>query len=420
MQLLVTPTIGQSKAEYCWNCNSEDGNFTSTTTYKNNLKNLLTSISSDTQNSHGFYNSSFGENSNKVNLIALCRGDVTADNCRTCLNDTSYKLLERCPNKKEAIIWDERCMVRYSNNSIIYKRKDAPLKTLPSPNAAADPELFKLVLKPLLDGLKIEAASGNSTAKCAFGNDTVPNAEGIFALVQCTQDLNEGECNGFLDDAILQIPDCCGGKQGGRVLKPSCNLRFESGPFYNEPKGNSTQGSDGTCSEDVKYCWKCTENGNSNASNIFEQNLNTLLFSQLTSKTEIGYGFYNSSLGENSNKVNGIALCRGDIDMDICHKCINESSRRLLENCPNRMEAIIWEKLCMVRYSNKPIFSAMKDEPIVKAPSTNKAWDPNKFMLVLKPMLDSLTSKASSGDSQRKFSTENETVPGYETIYALT
>ncbi|KAH7545821.1 hypothetical protein FEM48_Zijuj01G0134500 [Ziziphus jujuba var. spinosa] len=205
-------------------------------------------ILADTQNSHGFYNSSFGENSNKVNLIALCRGDVTADNCRTCLNDTSYKLLERCPNKKEAIIWDERCMVRYSNNSIIYKRKDAPLKTLPSPNAATDPELFKLVLKPLLDGLKIEAASGNSTAKCEFGNDTVPNAERIFALVQCTPDLNEGECNGCLDDAILQIPDCCGGKQGGRVLKPSCNLRFESGPFYNEPKGNSTQGSDGTCS----------------------------------------------------------------------------------------------------------------------------------------------------------------------------
>nr|XP_048336880.1 cysteine-rich repeat secretory protein 38-like [Ziziphus jujuba var. spinosa] len=383
MQLLLTPTIGEegcsSKAEYCWNCISEVENYTSTTTYKNNLNNLLTSISSGTQNSYGFYNLSLGENSNKVNVIAMCRGEVTAVDCRTCLNDTSYRLLERCPNRKEAIIWDERCMVRYSNNSIFYKRTDAPLKAFSSPNAAADPEQFKLVLKPLLDDLKIEAASGNSSDKCPFGNNTIPNAEGIFALVQCTSDLNVGECNGCLDHAILHIPDCCGGKQGGRFLKPSCNLRFESGPFYNEPKGNSTQGSD-----------------------------------------ETGYGFYNSSLGENSNKVNGIALCRGDIEMNIRHKCINESSRRLLENCPNRMEPIIWEELCMVRYSNTPIFSVMKDEPIVKAPSTNKAWDPNKFMLVLKPMLDGLTSKASSGDSQRKFSTENGTVPGYETIYALT
>ncbi|KAH7511471.1 hypothetical protein FEM48_ZijujUnG0009500 [Ziziphus jujuba var. spinosa] len=424
MQLLVTPTIGQEgcspKAEYCWNCNSTVENYTSTTTYKNNLNSLLTSISSDTKNSYGFYNTSLGENSNKVNVIAMCRGDVTPDSGRTCLNDTRYRLLEECPNKKEAIIWDERCMVRYSNNSIFYTRKDDPLKTLPSPNAAANPEQFKLVLKLLLDDLKIKAASGNSTAKFAFGNHNVTNAEGIFALVQCIPDLNEGECNGCLDHAILQIPDCCGGKQGGRVLTPSCNLRFESGPFYNEPQVNSTPGSEGGCSKDVKYCWKCTEDGNSNASSIFNQNLNTLLFSQLTSNTEIDYGFYNSSLGENSNKVNRIALCRGDIEMDICHKCINESSRRLLDNCPNRMEAIIWEELCMVRYSNKPIFSVMKDEPIVKAPSPNKARDPNKFMRVLKPMLDNLTSKASSGDSQRKFSTENGTVPGYETIYALT
>nr|XP_048322179.1 cysteine-rich receptor-like protein kinase 25 [Ziziphus jujuba var. spinosa] len=118
----------------------------------------------------------------------------------------------------------------------------------------------------------------------------------------------------------------------------------------------------------------------SNACSTFKQNLNTLLFSQLTSNTKIGYRFYNSSLGEKSNKVNGIALCRGDIEMDIL----------------------------------------MKDKPIVKAPSQNIPLDPNNFMLVLKPMLYSLTSKASSGDSLRKFSTENETVPRYETIYALT
>ncbi|KAH7511440.1 hypothetical protein FEM48_ZijujUnG0014800 [Ziziphus jujuba var. spinosa] len=181
-------------------------------------------------------------------------------------------------------------------------------------------------------GLKIIAASGNSTAKFAFGNDTVLNAEGLIALVQCTPDLDEGECNGCLDHSILQIPDCCGGKDGGQVLTPNCNL------------------------------------------STFKQNLNTLLFSQLTSNTKIGY----------------------------------------------RMETIKWEELCMVRYSNKPIFSVMKDKPIVKAPSQNIPLDPNNFMLVLKPMLYSLTSKASSGDSLRKFSTENETVPRYETIYALT
>ncbi|KAF3449093.1 hypothetical protein FNV43_RR09817 [Rhamnella rubrinervis] len=393
MHLLATSTIAQegcsSKAEFCWNCNSTVGNYTSSSIYSSNLRSLLSSISSDTQNYYGFYNSSFGDIPNTANVIALCRGDIVQEKCRSCLNETSHRLLERCSNNKEAIIWDERCMVRYSNNSIFSIKKDVPLKTLASPNAAANAEQFKLVLKPLLDDLKTKAASGSSIAKFEHGNATLPDAEGIYALLQCTPDLTQQECNSCLDDAILQIPNCCGGKQGG------------------------------SCSDGAEYCWSCTENGNFTTTSVFKENLNDLLFSQLSSNSQNDYGFYNSSLGQNTNKVNAIAMCRGDIEMEICRKCMNESSSRLLERCPNRTEAIIWDERCMVRYSNKSIFSALKEEPIVKVPSPNKAWDPNLFKLTLKPLLDNLSSKASSGDNRKKFATGHSTVPGYETIYAL-
>ncbi|KAF3451649.1 hypothetical protein FNV43_RR07744 [Rhamnella rubrinervis] len=420
MHLLAASTIAQegcsTEPDSCGNCNSNVGNYTSSSIYSSNLRSLLSYISFDTQNYYGFYNSSFGDIPNTVNAIALCRGDIVQEKCRSCLNETSYRLLELCSNNKEAIIWAELCMVRYSNNSIFSIKKDVPRRISSSRHATANAEQFKLVLKPLLDGLKTKAASGSSNAKFAYGNATFPGVEGIFALLQCTPDLTEQDCNACLDDAILQIPNCCAGKQGGRVLKPSCNLRFESGPFYDE---STVRSQGGLCSDGAEYCWSCSENGNFATTSVFKENLNSLLFSQFSSNSQNDYGFYNSSLGQNTNKVNAIAMCRGDIEMEICLKCMNESSSRLLERCPNRTEAIIWDERCMVRYSNESIFSALKEEPTVKVPSPNKAWDPNLFKLTLKPLLDNLSSKASSGDNRKKFAMGHSTIPGYETIYAL-
>ncbi|XP_015868178.3 cysteine-rich receptor-like protein kinase 26 isoform X2 [Ziziphus jujuba] len=240
MPLLFTANFAQldsctERAEYCWNCTSEDGNLTDASTiYKQNLNSLLTSFISETNNNYGFYNSSLGQNPDKVNAIALCRGDVVPNECRDCINETTTRLLTNCPNRKEAIIWGERCLVRYSNSSIFYMKKEAPFRLLPSPNpSAASAEAYKKTLDPLLENLIRKASSGDSLRKFAYGNTKVPDAEDIYALVQCTPDLSEQDCNDCLVNSTLQIPGCCAGKSGGRVLKPSCTLRYEYGAFYN-------------------------------------------------------------------------------------------------------------------------------------------------------------------------------------------
>ncbi|KAL5579103.1 hypothetical protein UlMin_011545 [Ulmus minor] len=400
-----------SQGEFCWNC-SNKGNYANSSKYKENLNSLLSSISSpNNRTNFGFYNTSLGENLNRVNVIALCRGDHAQDKCQSCLQNSSGLLRERCPSKMEAILWHEHCMIRYSNESIFFIKKDEPYEVLPSPNKAADAEQFKLVLKPLLDDLKGKAASGDSLRKYAFGNATVPNAEAIFALVQCTPDLTEQDCNDCLGNATLRIPDCCEGKQGGRVLTPSCNLRYESGPFYDTEAAASSV----ICTQDAKYCWGCSDIGNETSTGAYSENLKNIL--SYISSNNI-YGFQNSSLGESPNKVNVIALCRGDIAEEKCRSCLNLSSQRLLDNCPNKKEAIIWDELCMVRFSNNSIFSVKMDEPSKYFASPNKAWDPTLFKVKLKPLLDTLSSKAASGDSLKKFASGNDQVPGYEKIYA--
>ncbi|TQD77245.1 hypothetical protein C1H46_037186, partial [Malus baccata] len=217
---------------YCWKC-SDTGTYTPGDMYQENLNNLLSSFTTNTGISSGFYNFSEGQDPNKVNAIALCRGDLSQEACHTHLNDSINALLQNCStHPKEAIMWTEHCMVRYSNNLIFGIEKADPIKFVPSPNPAKDSAQFNLVLNPLLSTLIEKAASGDSTKKFAAGHATVPGGETIYALVQCTPDINHLNCSHCLTEAVSDIPGCCGGMQGGRVLKPSCNLRYEVSLFY--------------------------------------------------------------------------------------------------------------------------------------------------------------------------------------------
>jgi hypothetical protein len=95
-----------------------------------------------------------------------------------------------------------------------------------------------LAIGNLMKKLKEKAASSNdSRVKYATGNETDVslNFQTIYGLVQCTPDLSFQDCTRCLDDAIYEIPTCCNNKMGGRVVKPSCKIRFESALFYDPP-----------------------------------------------------------------------------------------------------------------------------------------------------------------------------------------
>ncbi|XP_020233065.1 putative receptor-like protein kinase At4g00960 [Cajanus cajan] len=211
---------------------NDKGNYTANSPYKTNLNTLLSNISSNTNIDYGFYNFSQGQNSDKVNAIGMCRGDVKPDACRSCLNDSRVLLTERCPNQKEAIGWYDNCMLRYSNRSIFETMEPAPTYFLWSPNNATDMDQFNEALRGLVDSLRSKAASGDSLKKYAAGSAAGPSFQTIFALLQCTPDLSEQQCNDCLVRAISDISSCCAGYTNGRIGKPSCNLRFDTSPFY--------------------------------------------------------------------------------------------------------------------------------------------------------------------------------------------
>ncbi|KAK4385260.1 Cysteine-rich receptor-like protein kinase [Sesamum angolense] len=212
-----------------------NGNYTSNSTYEANLDTVLSSLPTNVD-SNGFYNASFGQNLDRANAIVLCRGDIQLDTCRGCVRDAAAELLASCPNQKQAVNWQERCTLRYSNETLVGTLATMPAYYWWNPENATSVDQFKEDLRTLLDDLREQAVYGGSLRKVAAGNITGPDFQRIFALVQCTPDLSPEDCRSCLIGAAADIPKCCDRKRGGRVLRPSCTLRFEIYPFYNKTR----------------------------------------------------------------------------------------------------------------------------------------------------------------------------------------
>ena len=237
--ILVSQAIAQP--DFLYHFCLDKGNYTSNSTYNTNLKQVLSSLSSNTKIDYGFYNFSYGKSPDKVYSLGLCRGDAEPDICRSCLNNATNLLPLLCSNQKEAIGWYDYCMLRYSFRDIFGIMEDSPAFYMWNMNnVSANYDQFSQNLRTLLDSKRIQAAAGGSLRKFAAGNATAPNNQTLYSLVQCTPDLSDQDCSDCLVGAMRDIPTCCDGKQGGRVIRPSCNLRFEVGLFYDATADNAS------------------------------------------------------------------------------------------------------------------------------------------------------------------------------------
>ncbi|CAM8915256.1 unnamed protein product [Rhodiola kirilowii] len=210
-------------------------NYTSNSIYQTNLNTLLSSLSSDTNIDYGFYNVSEGEGIERVNSIALCRGDLSLIACRRCVNFSTTDLPQRCPNQKEAIVWYDNCMFRYSNKSIFYSMEGLAGYLWNNPNNASNVSLFTQTLDDLLTSLRKNASSGDSRQKFAIGDTKYVDFTRTYGLVQCTPDLTEMQCSNCLENSFREFVKTNPGRLGGRIIGPSCNFRYEIDQFYDIP-----------------------------------------------------------------------------------------------------------------------------------------------------------------------------------------
>ncbi|KAL1195156.1 Cysteine-rich receptor-like protein kinase 28 [Cardamine amara subsp. amara] len=218
-----------------FNCVAREGNFTANSTFAGNLNSLVSSLSSLTPAAYGFYNLSSGDSSEeRAYAIALCRREVTRDDCLSCVQTAATNLTEQCPGNKEALVWYTHCMFRYSNRRIYGIKETSPTKAfIAGTNISTNRDEFDGLQLELLDRLRGIAAAGGPNRKYAQENGSgVAGYRRFYGSAQCTPDLSEQDCNDCLVFGFERIPRCCDGQVGLRWFCPSCSFRFETWRFY--------------------------------------------------------------------------------------------------------------------------------------------------------------------------------------------
>ncbi|XP_060189720.1 cysteine-rich receptor-like protein kinase 44 isoform X2 [Lycium barbarum] len=158
-------------------------------------------------------------------------------------------------------------------------------------------------------------------------------------------------------------------------------------------------------------------NGNYTENSAYENNLNSLL-SSLSSNMD-KYGFYNASIGQNSDMASAIVLCRGDVELEKCRSCVNNISQKLVQSCPDKIEAFGAYDGCMLQYSNRSILNTKSFSTLFYMWNNRNASKPEEFNREVFKLLDRLRGVAANGDPRRKYASANATGPDFQTIYAL-
>lgn len=213
---------------------TENSAYTPNSTYRSNLNSLLTSMSSNASNLNGrkFHNATAGLQSDTVYSLYLCRGDVKDAVCQECVKTASTDVLSKCPNQKEAYIWYDECMLRYSNRSIFSLMEETPAISGTNDSFVNDPNIFDRTVEDSMNRLIHRAAYNSSGAMFGTQETKYNGSMTIYSLVQCTPDLSGRDCEKCLKDSFPVIQRCCSGRQAARVLSPSCHFRYEIYPFY--------------------------------------------------------------------------------------------------------------------------------------------------------------------------------------------
>ena len=338
-------------------------------TYEKNLRTLLSSLSSKATAKTFFYDTVVGRNSfDTVYGMFMCRGDVPSQLCGQCVvNATHIRDSEPgCSRSIWDVIWYEECMVRYSNVPFYSKVATHPFCYKWSlANISSNPASFMSLLYNTMNHTAHEAAiSGNmySTKQANYSN-----SETLYCLAQCTQDLSPQNCTACLTQAIEYLPNCCEGKQGGRVLFPSCNIRYELYPFFRNvtdealPEGivpeTKYSHTDSEYSEDPGYISHNCSTDQIINDTAFESNLKTL-FSDLTSNATSGN---RNSKRAGAGTLQGFFTCRVDLSRTLCGECVQNATEKIFSTCGLAAEGVIWYNHCWLRYSNRSF--AMETSP---------------------------------------------------------
>ncbi|KAE8664480.1 putative Cysteine-rich RLK 29 [Hibiscus syriacus] len=226
---------------YIYHVCSNTTTFTVNSTYQANRDTVLSWLVSNTTRGDGFYNTTAGSSPDTVYGISHCRVDINTTFCQAYINFASEDLTRRCPVEKTAIIYYGECLLRYSNRTIVSVLEDSRigywLDTQRNTSFIPQDGYFDQVVSAAavisMNEILNRAENQPSEKRFAAVETRVSANQKLYILEQCSPDISDTDCRICLQRSIENL-SCCVGRQGGGVLNPSCNVRYDIYPFYNQ------------------------------------------------------------------------------------------------------------------------------------------------------------------------------------------
>ncbi|KAK3127270.1 hypothetical protein QOZ80_7AG0570730 [Eleusine coracana subsp. coracana] len=240
--LAVVAVLAPGAASYPWPFCSANNTFAANDTrYQANLNLLAATLPKNvsTSPSNLFATAVTGTAPYQVWAAGLCRGDIDASGCFSCLAQAFHDLPNTCSYSKDGIIYYDPCILRFSS-ARVFSRADTddsggPYATASALNVTSDLAQFNRVVAKLINATA-EYAAVTSTRRFATGaagfDQDVPM---VYAVAQCTPDQTTAACRSCL---ARMIDKNLGGMENaiyGRIFWMNCNFRYEIVPFFNGP-----------------------------------------------------------------------------------------------------------------------------------------------------------------------------------------
>ncbi|GMI69197.1 hypothetical protein like AT5G48540 [Hibiscus trionum] len=160
----------------------------------------------------------------------------------------------------------------------------------------------------------------------------------------------------------------------------------------------------------------CNENTNISSGSRISVNIGRLLAEVVSKITLTGY--VATSSGKESDRVYGLAQCRGDVSSKDCSSCIQDAAKQIRQRCPNQADARIWYDYCFLRYSQDDFVGQVDTSFGIFYFNVENVSDPQSFNKELGDLMDNIRSEAVMPKNEGLGKGKSELSP-FVTLYAL-
>ncbi|KAF8080055.1 hypothetical protein N665_0979s0011 [Sinapis alba] len=209
----------------------EEPDFGRNSSYGSN-RDIVLSTLRDRSSLGSYSNTTTGLSPNIVYGMFLCRGDINRTSCSDCVQRATLEMAKNCTYSKEGFIFYDECMVRYSDFSFFTLEEDitsiAKFSLIPSMNST---QFLKGILREKITDLILRASLSSSIPYFVEDQERVTHLERSFdikAMVQCSPDLDPGNCTVCLRRAARGISGCCRYSQviWAQIFLPKCLVHY--------------------------------------------------------------------------------------------------------------------------------------------------------------------------------------------------